>query len=1099
MTASQDPPKKSMSDSAGAPGVRAGNDPIGLFARHPTAAHLLMALMIVAGLFGLDRMTTQYFPDFGFDIVSVTVVWPGAGAADVDANIAQAIEREVRFIDDVEAVRTYAFEGWASIAVEFEPGSDMQAALSNVEAAVSQAGTLPGDAERPTVRRVVRYDTVSRILLSGPLPEAALRAHARRIRDGLLQRGVKKVDIGGLNSEELLVEVQPETLRRLGLTLGEVASAIRVATGDTPSGGVSGLAEHQLRSLGADVSVREVGAVEIRSSAGGGRVMLRDVATVRASFGDDDIVYRRGEDRAIELHVLRMLTDDALALAETVEIWLDEIQPTMPPTLRLERFDVQAEQIRSRVDLLLYNGATGLAIVLFVLFLFLNVRVASWVAAGIPVSLAAAMMAMWLADLSVNMVSMFAIIMAIGIVVDDAIVVSEHAEALHRQGHAPALAAEAGARRMVTPVFCAALTTIAAFLPLLLITDVIGAIIRTVPLAVIAVIVASLVECFLVLPGHMRHALGATAHRNRPAGLLAPLFGIGLPWLWPLVPAVLVMRLLGSILVRLKGGFDSGFDRFRDRFFVALVRTAVRWRYTTVALAIGALIGAASLVAGGRVDFVFFVDPEADMLFATAEFSAGTPRARTRAMLAEIERAMHDAERHLTGEEGSLVRFHYSVLGKPVGPVGSESLVFGHHVGGLTVELVPADERTVSSDVFVAAWKQRIEAMPGLRMVKITSPTAGPPGRDIDVRLTGARTAKLKRAAEELKVMLGTIPGVVASEDNLAWGKAEKIIELTPRGRALGFTVESVGRELRHAFEGVIARRLARGEDEVAVRARLPEDRRTAATLHRLHLRAPDGGFVPLGAIATMRQNHGFARIKRENGAHEVAVTADLDTAVVTTSQAIAEMKKAGLEELARRHGVEYRFEGRDREQRRTFRDMALGAGISLVLIYIVLAWAFADYMRPLVVMSVVPLSIIGAVLGHWAMGYDLTILSLIALVGLSGIVVNNSIILVSRVSERIAAGEPLFDAIAHGARDRLRAILLTSATTVGGLTPLMFETDLQARFLIPMAVTLVFGLMTATVLVPLVVPSLIAIQADIGSILRGGKSRAAGMPNQVS
>ena len=304
---------------------------------------------------------------------------------------------------------------------------------------------------------------------------------------------------------------------------------------------------------------------------------------------------------------------------------------------------------------------------------------------------------------------------------------------------------------------------------------------------------------------------------------------------------------------------------------------------------------------------------------------------------------------------------------------------------------------------------------------------------------------------------------------------------------------------MRHAFEGVIARRLARGEDEVAVRARLPEDRRTAATLHRLHLRAPDGGFVPLGAIATMRQNHGFARIKRENGAHEVAVTADLDTAVVTTSQAIAEMKKAGLEELARRHGVEYRFEGRDREQRRTFRDMALGAGISLVLIYIVLAWAFADYMRPLVVMSVVPLSIIGAVLGHWAMGYDLTILSLIALVGLSGIVVNNSIILVSRVSERIAAGEPLFDAIAHGARDRLRAILLTSATTVGGLTPLMFETDLQARFLIPMAVTLVFGLMTATVLVPLVVPSLIAIQADIGSILRGGKSRAAGMPNQVS
>ncbi len=1077
--------------------VHSKRDLIGLFAHHRTAANLLMVLMFVAGAFGLNRMTTQFFPDFGIDMVLVTVAWPGASAGDVDASIVQAVEREVRFIDSVKAVKSSAFEGRALITVEFEAGSDMQSALANVETAIGQVTTLPQDAETPTVRRIVRYDTLSRILVSGPYSESALKAYAKQVRDGLLRRGIDKIDIGGGRDEEILVEIKPETLRRMNLTLNEVAQKIHKITQDVPSGDVAGRAERQLRSVGDVKSARELGRIEIKSLASGEKILLRDIATVRETFDSDGRTYWRGGNRAIELHAKRAPADDALILADEVEKYLAEIGPTLPPNLKLERFDVQADLVRSRINLLLENGATGLLIVLVVLFLFLNGWVAFWVAAGIPISLAATMLVMWVSGQSVNMVSLFSIIMAIGIIVDDAIVVGEHSEALHRQGHDHALAAEAGARRMAMPVFCAALTTIAAFLPLLLITDVIGSIIRTIPLVVIAVIVASLVECFLVLPGHMRHALAITdRRRGLPRRWFAPLFGIPLVWLWPLIPPVLALRLLIRVLMTFKRGFDHAFEFFRERMFFPFVCLAIRWRYTTVALALAALIGAASIVAGGRINFVFFANPELDNIFATAEFSAGTPREHTRTMVEEMEQAMRATERDLTGGKNGLVLFSYRVIGFPIGTrSAAESPIEGDHVGSMFVQLVPADQRTIQADRFIAAWKERIRNMPGLQQLKIESATGGPPGRDVDVRLTGASSFELKKAAEELKLVLKTIPGVLTTEDNLPYGKVETILELSPRGRALGFTTESVGRQVRNTFEGAIAKRFARGDEEVVVRVRFPKDRLTSEALHSLHLRAPNGSFVPLGAVVSIRERQGFARIKSEDGLREVAVTADLNTRVMTTQQAVAEMKESGLDDIARKYGVEYRFEGRDKEQRRIFKDTRIGAGIGLALVFIILAWVFAGYLRPLIVMSVIPMGFIGAVLGHYLMGFDLSSLSMIGLIGLSGIVVNNSIILVMVVKERMEAGEPAYEAIANGSRDRLRAIILTTATTVGGLTPLLFETDLQAQFLIPMAITLVFGLMVATLLVLFVVPSLIAIQADFGRLFLGRGAPAADVP----
>ncbi len=1079
MTGTAEPPD-------GPRNVRAKADLIGLFTRHPTAANLMMVLMIIAGLFALYKMTTQFFPDFGIDVVSVTVEWPGASAEDVDNSIVQPIDREVRFLDNVKRARSNAFEGRAVISVEFEPGTDMQSALANVETAVRQVTTLPEDSETPVIKRIIRYDTLSRLVISGPYSERSLKELAKRIRDGLLRQGIDKVDIGGARKEEVLVELKPETLRRLDMSIDDISKRLRAISQDIPSGDLSGRAKRQLRSIGEAKTAREVGKIEIKSLAGGQKLLLRDIATITEAFDEDGHEFRHNGQRAIELHIQRSTTGDALTLSNKVTKYLAELKPTLPPNITVVRFDVQANLIRSRIGLLLENGATGLLVVLIILFLFLNFKVAFWVAVGIPVSLMATLLVMWGTDQSINMVSLFGLIMAIGIIVDDAIVVGEHSEALKRMGYDAPLAAEAGARRMAAPVFSASLTTIAAFLPLLLISDIIGQIMRAIPLVIIAVIIASLVECFLVLPGHMRHAL---ADKTRA----------GARRTWASLPVTSRILLFpGRLLVLGKRGFDAGFDRFRDGLFLKVVRLAVRWRYATVSLAVASLIVCVGLVVGGRIAFIFFPNPEVDNLFANVEFASGTPRAKTEAMLKEMERAMRAAERKLTDGKGKLVYAAVERLGTPVGVSPVTAPVEGDHVGGIFVQMIPTEKRDITADEFVRAWRAEVKPLAGLQVFTIKPARGGPPGRDVDVRLSGAEPAILKKAANELVQLIKTVPGVTDVEDNLPYGKREALLELTPRGKALGFTTETVGRQIRDSFEGSIARRFGRGDEEVIFRVRLAADARDSATLHSLYLKAPSGQFVPLDTVVTIREKSGFARIKREAGAREVAVVADLNTAVNTTDKALATLEAKGLKEIARKYGVDYRFEGRAQEQSRTFKDMGIGALIGIALIYIILAWMFASYARPFVVMSIIPLGFVGTVIGHMLLGFDLTVLSLIALVGLSGIVVNDSIILVTTIKERVENGEDWFSATVHGTRDRLRAVLLTSLTTIGGLAPLMFETDLQAQFLIPMAITLVFGLMVTTLLVLFVIPSMVAIQADLGRLF-GRKSYLKGGAPQVA
>lgn len=1024
-----------------------------IFVRHKNAANLLMIMMIVIGIASIYRLNTQFFPDFGTEVITTSIIWPGASAEDVDGNITTAILPEVRFLNGVKRVTSYSVEGSSTIVVEFEPGTDMQAALSDVEQGVTQITTFPDTIETPIIKRVVIYDPIARLSVSGPYSEAALKQIAKTMRDDLLDLGIDKITLFGARDEEIWVDVDKRDLRRLNLSFTDIAAIIRDNSQDVPLGTVSGSFERQLRSLEQKTNAKSLGELEIKSFDDGQKIYLRDIANVRDQFAEKGSTGLHHGRAAVEISIQRAQSTDALKAAKIVSDYFEQEKGRWPAELEIKQYDVQASLIEDRIRLLLNNGASGLALVLIILFIFLNVRVAFWVAAGIPVAIFATAGVMLLTGQSINMISLFAIIMSLGIIVDDAIVVGEHASYLRSTGMSAAEAAERGALRMLAPVFASSLTTIAAFLPIFLIGDIIGQIIRAIPSVVVAVLIASLIECFLILPGHMRHAL----------------------------------RFQGTGASRLRQSFDEKFRYFQTHLFKRLVELAVGWRYATLAAVVAMLIISFGFFLGGRIGFNFFPSPEANVINANVVFAPGSARGETEAMVKELERALYKAENDLTDGEGGLITMALGKIGISTGDQFSS--VSGDNRGGMMVELISADLRDVRTADFVKAWRKEIMEMPGLQRIALTERIGGPPGRELDIRLKGDDVNTLKVAAEEVKALLKKFRGVSDIEDDLPHGKQEIILELTPRGRALGFTTEDIASQVRAGFEGVIARKFARGDEEVTIRVQLPRDQIATEALRDFYLKSASGIEVPLSALVTERNQVGFARIKREDGVREVSIAAEVDENLTSSDQVLSALPEGGLEAIASTYGLTYRFAGKSEEQADTITDMQFGATIGLSAIYLILAWVFSSYWRPIVVMSIIPFGLVGAIFGHYLLGFNLTILSMIALLGLSGILVNNSIILVSVIDERLAKGQAYVDAVVDGTCDRLRAVLLTSLTTIGGLTPLLFETSLQAQFLIPMAITLVFGLLAATFLVLFLVPALLVIQADFGRMMGGIKA----------
>ncbi len=1032
-----------------------------LFSRHRNAANLLFFSMIMFGFFGLSGLNTQFFPTTEIKTANILVPWTGATAQDVDKNIVATIQPEVRFIDGVKEFSSTSRNGFAAMTVEFYPETDMQRAIGDVEAAVNAITTLPKDAEKPVISQVTFFEPVVSVLISGPFDERALRAYAKQIRDGLLDAGIDKIQLEGFRDEEIWVEAQSAQLRRFDMTPQDIANKLAGSSLDVPGGVLRGDVERQVRAVGLAQTASDVANISLRSTADGGQIKVDDVARVYETFDANAPEGWSGDYRAIRLTVQRTKNGDALDMTEIVRTYIAETMPSLPPTLKVEIFDVNADKIIQRINVLLVNGFGGMVLVLCILFLFLNGRIAFWVAAGIPASLMATFGVMLYLDMTINMLSLFALIMTIGIIVDDAIVVGEHAATLTERGATAQEAAEGGALRMMLPITAAALTTLAAFIPMLLITGVMGQFVRAIPLVVLSVLIASLIECFFVLPGHLSHAL------QRPR---KPRRGI-------------------------RKVFLERFEHFRANRFRRFVTTVYDNRYTTAAAGLAILIICIGLLAGGRVPFRFFPSPEGEAVNAYVFFQPGTKREDTLAGTRLIEKALYDAEAKLLAEadapDEKLIKVLFTQIGRTRTATGDERAL-------IYTELTASEERSIRTRDIVKQWNKELPDIAGLRYVFIRERRGGPPGRDIDIRLQNADPAILKQAALEVRDALEQYPGISRARDNLHYNKQELLLEVNARGEALGFTNSLIGNLTRASLEGAIAKRFARGDEEVTLRVLQPRNDTSPKQLADIELPVPGSGgpngtprYVPLTAVVDIVEQPGFSAVRRSDGQVAVSVIADYDDEAGDPNAVLEDMAETVLPAVAAKYNISFGFGGRSQEQAETMGGLGMGAAIGLALIYVVLAFVFASYSRPIIIMSVIPFGLIGMVVGHYVQGFDLTFLSMVGLLGLSGILVNNSIILISRIDERQRDGEELREAVINGICDRLRAVTLTSLTTVLGLAPLLFETSVQAQFLLPMVITIAWGLAFASLIVLLLVPSVLGIQEDVRRLIARLRGRA--------
>ena len=1019
------------------------------FTRHRTMANLLLVLLIAAGLMALPRMRAQFFPDVILDNVSVSVTWEGAGASDVDGAIVQVLEPALMAVEGVESSESTSREGRANVRLEFEPGWDMSRAADDVQSAVDAINTLPEDAEDPKVRRGAWRDRVTDLVITGPVGVDQLGRFADELVARLFTEGVTRTTIRGLAAPETVVEVPSSNLIAYDVTMAEIAAVIAEEVDADPAGDVGG-ANARVRTGVEKRSADQIADIVLRSNPDGSKLTIGDVASVRVEGITRNRSYFVGENPALSVRVDRSDRGDAIGIQRTVEDVAREMEETLPANVSIDLIRTRAEAITGRLNILLDNGLTGLALVVLLLFLFLNARTAFWVALGIPTSLLAAIALMYLSGITINMISLFALIITLGIVVDDAIVVGEHADHLSRKDMTPVEAAETAARRMALPVFSATLTTVIAFFGLTAVGGRFGDLISDIPFTVIVVLLASLVECFLILPNHMSHALAHSAKEH-----------------WYDLPSRVVNR---------------GFRWVRQYLFRPLMAGVIKARYVVFAMAIAVLASQVALFIRGDVQWRFFNSPEQASVTGNFAMAPGATREDTLEMMREMQRATEALGKEYEERYGlNPLDYVIAEIGGNAGRgLAGTDTKDADQLGGISIELIEADLRPYSSFAFVGELQDVVRRHPLVETISFRGWRSGPGGDALDVQFYGASAETLKQASEALKTALLRFPEVSAVEDNLAYDKEELILELTAQGQALGFTIDGLGRVLRNRLGGIEAATYPDGPRSASIRVELPDGELTADFLERTQMRTPAGEYVPLADIVSVKRSTGFSTVRRENGVRLISVTGDISEDDPARAEEISlALNEEILPRIAAETQVEWRMSGLSEQEDRFLSDARTGLILVLLGIYVVLAWVFASWSRPLVVMAIIPFGLVGTIYGHVLWDVPLSMFTVVGLLGMTGIIINDSIVLVTTIDE-YAEDRGLVPSIIDGAADRLRPVMLTTATTVLGLAPLLYERSADAQFLKPTVITLVYGLGFGMLLVLLVVPSLMAMQHDV-------------------
>ncbi len=1019
--------------------------PIAWMAGHSVAANLVMLLCLVGGFLALRGIKQEVFPEFTIDAVTVTVAYPGASPEEVEDGILLAIEEAVRGLDDVDEVSSVAREGSGTVTVELLAGTDLQRAAQDIQSEVDRITTFPEEAEEPEIRTVSHRRQVLTVVLHGDASRQVLKQLGEQLRDHLLQDpDITQVEMEGLPPLEIGIEVTQENLRRYGLTLDQVAARVRSASVDMGGGGLdTESGEVLVRVKERRDYGREFARLPVITTGDGSQVLLGDIAPIEDGFADTDRYSLYNGQRAVMLEVYRIGDQTPIQVSSAARKRVEQFQPMLPYGLETAVEHDRSEVYSERVHLLLKNGSIGLALVLVVLGLFLEARLAFWVMMGIPISFLGSFLVLPATGVTINMISLFAYIIALGIVVDDAIVVGENVYHYHQEGIPFAKAAVRGAREVAMPVTFSILTNVVAFLPIMFIPGTTGRIFKTIPIVVCVVFLISLGESLFVLPSHLghrrekrRHGVGAWLHARQQA-------------------------------------FSHAFRRWVEERYGPFLGFALRHRYVTVAAAAGLLIAVAGYALSGRMGFQLFPTVESDRSEGSVVLPYGAPVAKTEA----VARRMREGARALIEQTG-----HHGLVESIITDIGLQ----GSHTARVRVNLAEAEarERTMSTKEFTDRWRKTVGEVAGVESLRFASDVGGPGGRGqpITVELSHRSMDVLEGASTRLADILRTYPRVQDVDDGFQPGKPQLDFTIKPEGKSLGLTAREVARQVRSAFYGAEALRQQRGRSEIKVMVRLPEAERSSEQAVRdLMLRTPAGTYVPLREVATVHRGRAYKTIDRRNGRRVVQVSADI-TPRSKAGEVLADL--GGGEMRALLHdfpGLVYSFEGHQADIRESMSSLRITFLLALLGIYALLAIPFRSYAQPLVVMTSIPFGIIGAFLGHLLMGYDLCIPSMFGIVALSGVVVNDSLVLIdfaNRRRRRRGFGAP--EAVHEAAIQRFRPVILTTLTTFAGLAPMIFETSRQARFLIPMALSLGFGILFATLITLVLVPSLYLAVEDV-------------------
>ncbi len=1021
---------------------------IAFFARHRTAANLFMAGFLVLGLFTLPNLRRDTFPRVQPTKVQVSVAYPGSRAEDIEEAICRRIEDAVDAVNQVYRVSCEAREGLAQATVEMEEGGDLDRFAADIKTEVDAITDFPERAEDPIIKQLGLTDFVAAVAVTGVSDPTALKAYAEDLKARMLQTPlITKVEIEGFSDHQIRIEVSDAALKQLGMSAADVAAKIQRQSIDLPAGS---LLTRERDVLVRFADERKTAAafsdIIVASDPQGGQIRLGDIARITDRFELDEAKTLFNGKRAAILRVSKSLQEDKLRAMDALTGFLATERKQTPPGIELTVTNDGSSIVRDRLKLLTENSIQGLALVFLSMWLFFGLRYSFWVAMGLPVSFAGGFAVMLMIDYSINMLTMVGLLIAIGILMDDAIVISENVAAHRQRGKKALQAAIDGTREVLPSIVASFVTTACIFGSLAFIKGDIGQVLRVIPVVMLVVLTISLIEAFFILPNHLAHAMGND----------------------------------GAQQGRVQAWVGRRLDRLRE-VVGRIVDWCVRWRYFTIGLAAAIFLASVSIMAGGIVKFVAFPEIDGDTLEARVLLPQGTPLSRTEAVVEKVAAAIRDINERFAPEQPkgqALVRAVTVEFNK-----NADAFETGPHVATVRADLLGAEIRTKTSDDILSLWRREVGQLADVISLKFTTPTIGPGGLPIDIQLKGRDLSQLKAAAVDLTEWLRRYKGVFDVSDDLRPGKPEIGVRLKAEATNLGLDAKTIADQLRSAYFGTTVSEIQVGPESIEIDVRLmPEDRDSIADLRRFQVTDANGRKVPITAVATLIEQRGYARINRVDGIRTVTVQGDVDTRIGNASAIVGDTLKRFVPQLEKTYpGVRVALEGQNKETQVTQQSMMAGFLLGLIGVYLLLAFQFGSYVEPVVVMVAIPLALIGTILGHLVMGLDISMPSMLGFVSLAGVVVNNSILLVNFAKDHHDNGLPLEEAVAQASRARFRAILLTTTTTVAGLFPILIETSLQAQVLIPLVTSLAFGLLASTFLVLFVVPALYMAFDDMG------------------